>query len=732
MPTTNLTPTKLTAVADAGTIQPDARIYIKQTVGGVLNIFTATPSEILTAFSGATGSRADFAIEYTYDAATAAGAADGTLRLNANYLTATALYLAEKDVDGIDRSAILSQIVPGNLLQVTDKTTGTKAVFSLSAIVDSGTYRTYTVAFVLGQLTLTTAGAVSFQWLPTSGISLSDVANAGYITQTQGDARYPLKTATDPYPIYLTQAEAAALFTPIGGDAQGGLRYNFNTSTTFPTVAGGVRLNSSTLSSVTQINVNESDRNSANMSVILDAITAGTRIQIAFEDNEEIYAWFRATAAPTDNGSDRTIPVAFVASAGSLAAGEVTINLLQIQGSSGHIIQDEGTSLTARSKINFVGDGIAATDDATNDATVVTVTATSSGEGGASGLSAGSISATPSDSQVQLTEVTPPSGSTFPPYTFQWLQNTSMALVYPGDVVAGQAANNYTATGLANGSTYYFRRVAIDQLGNKVSTPVIFASPASVAFDSDAITYFNAITSTGVTLTTTQKTNANAVFVGLKTNISAKWNKIKGLYLFLGGTAAAHAINAKLPGTNNLVFSGTSVHNAQGWQPDGSSGYAETGISPSSLTAQRGLLSFSVSGYGSTNPGFTAGAIQGTNRFYAGSISSTELFDALYVTAEQAYILGTAKSLGSFAFNRSADANYTIAIDGSVVVTRTATADTGTINNTVIIGATKNASNTPQYFESALYSMFTIGLNGLTNTEISELASLEESYRTSR
>ena len=350
----------------------------------------------------------------------------------------------------------------------------------------------------------------------------------------------------------------------------------------------------------------------------------------------------------------------------------------------------------------------------------------------ASGLSAGSISATPSDSQVQLTEVTPPSGSTFPPYIFQWLQNTSAVLAYPADVVAGQTANNYTATGLANVSTYYFRRVAIDQLGNKVSTPVIFASPASVAFDSDAITYFNAITSTGVTLTTTQKTNANAVFVGLKTNISAKWNKIKGLYLFLGGTAAAHAINAKLPGTNNLVFSGTSVHNAQGWQPDGSSGYAETGISPSSLTAQRGLLSFSVSGYGSTNPGFTAGAIQGTNRFYAGSISSTELFDALYVTAEQAYTLGTAKSLGSFAFNRSADANYTIAIDGSVVVTRTATADTGTINNTVIIGATKNASNTPQYFESALYSMFTIGLNGLTNTEISELASLEENYRTSR
>ena len=39
----------------------------------------------------------------------------------------------------------------------------------------------------------------------------------------------------------------------------------------------------------------------------------------------------------------------------------------------GHIIQDEGTSLTQRPKLNFVGSGVTATDDALNNATVVTI-----------------------------------------------------------------------------------------------------------------------------------------------------------------------------------------------------------------------------------------------------------------------------------------------------------------------------------------------------------------------
>jgi hypothetical protein len=44
-------------------------------------------------------------------------------------------------------------------------------------------------------------------------------------------------------------------------------------------------------------------------------------------------------------------------------------------GGGGHVIQDEGTPLTARANLNFVGAGVTATDDAGNNATVVTIPA---------------------------------------------------------------------------------------------------------------------------------------------------------------------------------------------------------------------------------------------------------------------------------------------------------------------------------------------------------------------
>lgn len=42
-------------------------------------------------------------------------------------------------------------------------------------------------------------------------------------------------------------------------------------------------------------------------------------------------------------------------------------------GTQGHVIEDEGTPLTARAKLNFVGAGVAVTDDEPDDATVVTI-----------------------------------------------------------------------------------------------------------------------------------------------------------------------------------------------------------------------------------------------------------------------------------------------------------------------------------------------------------------------
>lgn len=70
---------------------------------------------------------------------------------------------------------------------------------------------------------------------------------------------------------------------------------------------------------------------------------------------------------------------------------------------SAHIIQEEGVSLTARSKLNFIGAAVTATDDAVNDATKITITAS------ASSLTVTSTSATPysaSANEVVLMDAT--------------------------------------------------------------------------------------------------------------------------------------------------------------------------------------------------------------------------------------------------------------------------------------------------------------------------------------
>ena len=56
-----------------------------------------------------------------------------------------------------------------------------------------------------------------------------------------------------------------------------------------------------------------------------------------------------------------------------------TTTLHSHSGGSGHVIQDEGTPLTARANLNFVGADVTATDDAGNNATVITIASAGSG-----------------------------------------------------------------------------------------------------------------------------------------------------------------------------------------------------------------------------------------------------------------------------------------------------------------------------------------------------------------
>lgn len=102
--------------------------------------------------------------------------------------------------------------------------------------------------------------------------------------------------------------------------------------------------------------------------------------------------------------------------------------------------------------------------------------------------------------------------------------------------------------------------------------------PTTSSYDTNAQAVITAIQNTGLTLSTAQKDACNARIVAMKN--SQVWEKRITYYGFLGGTAAAHSINWKSPGTYNLVWNGSVNHSGNGVQGDGSTGYADTLFNP--------------------------------------------------------------------------------------------------------------------------------------------------------
>ena len=121
-------------------------------------------------------------------------------------------------------------------------------------------------------------------------------------------------------------------------------------------------------------------------------------------------------------------------------------------------------------------------------------------------------------------------------------------------------------------------------------TPVAFYQNTGYT-DSDAQAFLTAASITDTTIT-----NAiNELVVGLKGN--SLWTKMIAIYPFVGGTATTHKFNLKDPRDLDtafrLTFSGTVTHNSNGITPNGTNGYANTYLIPStSMTNNNTHISY--------------------------------------------------------------------------------------------------------------------------------------------
>lgn len=136
-------------------------------------------------------------------------------------------------------------------------------------------------------------------------------------------------------------------------------------------------------------------------------------------------------------------------------------------------------------------------------------------------------------------------------------------------------------------------------------------------FDPDAQTYIDAVLAAGGSLSSPQQDAVNTLYVDLKAN--SLYSKIYAFWPQLGGVSNSNGLNAKSPGTHNLVWNGGFTYTNTLTTGNGTTGYAY----PDSFAINSWItnpLSFHVIGYQNTSNTPT-----GSDEHMMGSITSNGL-----------------------------------------------------------------------------------------------------------
>lgn len=232
----------------------------------------------------------------------------------------------------------------------------------------------------------------------------------------------------------------------------------------------------------------------------------------------------------------------------------------------------------------------------------------------------------------------------------------------------------------------------------------------------------------------TQQTAINNLVVGMKAD--GIWTKMKAIYPFVGGTATTHKWNLKDPrdldAAFRLVFNGGWTHSSTGATPNGTNGYADTKLVPSSVLGQN---STHFSNY---FPNFAAEAACQIGVLSVGNVGALYAFYRLSSTVG-AYIRAN-QSTDTFANSSQIDNS------GLRIVSRTASDLTKVyVNNTNNYSSTQvstdlsvnaisisalNSANTRNNFSALQQSFCSIG-DGLTDTEAANLYTRVQAFQTS-
>ena len=235
-------------------------------------------------------------------------------------------------------------------------------------------------------------------------------------------------------------------------------------------------------------------------------------------------------------------------------------------------------------------------------------------------------------------------------------------------------------------------------------------------FDADALAAFTAIEATGASLTGAQKAAANTLIVGMKAN--SIWTTTDCLYLLLGGTSAAHAVNWRTPGTFNMTWTNSPTHSANGVQFGGTS-HGRTGYNPStqSMDASKcGLFGY-INSVGSGNrPMLAAQNNPAPSEFLLIHNVANELIAQIGDVTARAATHPTTTSNGLYVGQRNSTTEIRRWINGTKTTATTPATSTASVSLQMYAGC-YNFGGIP-----ALYSNARVALLGLYRNAWSDAA----------
>ena len=164
------------------------------------------------------------------------------------------------------------------------------------------------------------------------------------------------------------------------------VEYNFNNTTSAPPGNSQARLNNVTQTAATLLWLDDETAGGFVIDNVILRIAVGTKIYLQDKDDETLWQGYTLASAVVGQTGYFEFPVTWIDGGADLKNQRIVVSFIsqgQVgpqgppgpQGIAGlpNVVQDEGTPLTVRPALNFIGAGVTATDNLVNNRTNVTI-----------------------------------------------------------------------------------------------------------------------------------------------------------------------------------------------------------------------------------------------------------------------------------------------------------------------------------------------------------------------